>query len=838
MPYTPSIPALGEDESPLRLFSDCRKEILTQFIKLKGVIDETENILESYERFTENENALVGLSQGRNSNGDGQMDHIHQLKDIHQFREVVSGITTMLQRDSMKVVFVGHTSNGKSTVINSMLGQKVLPTGIGHTTSCFCSVTGTDQEPYILLGEEDLNKTNGRNGRQSNGVGLGKGNERASETRLPITTVKTVANALCSPEATSENAYQFVRVFWDKSKCNLLGDGVMLVDTPGLDIDENYDSWIDKFCMDADVFVLVANGESTIKHTEMNFFTKVAEKLSRPNVFILFNRWDGSDMEDDISGVKAQHIDRTRQFFKKELQLQPDILDKRVFFVSSKEVLMHRTKPGKSVVKETNPLPLDRYKEFERFEREFEQCISLAAIRTKFEGHVVRGTDIVVTLSEWVKKVTWTAKMQRRECLTRLSDRKNHIETLDNQKEAAFGRCETLVQNMTTEIFKLFDTELKTLLDAQLSAIVMGFDYAIFRPNNTAVYKRRLIEYMSTEMSSELEARCAATLNKRYTRALRDMEDEMNGMVENLGLQIGGGRDGTHFNNLKNREAGCSGYSGSGMSKSSMSAFPGVSEECDDGEEFITSPPGITPIFGSVFSGALIDGFKEDIDFVFSLGWRSLGPRLLGYSKYRAVDSLLPLARTSSANVDGGRPESTPSPHSTKDQSADYTTMGRLGAIMAMVPMVSSITPHTSSIITIVTLGVTVLSKPSVWRAAAVAVGAYTTLYTVEFLTYTNAAREKKLKRQLVEYAYDHYYGNAQFSTMSVTAQYKHGAVMVLDDLKCQINEYKGMMWKEKGVLERAVGTLAKLVHGGESVEAHANEIGEAYEAYRQQYIL
>jgi mitofusin len=53
----------------------------------------------------------------------------------------------------MKVVFTGHTSNGKSTVINSMLGDIVLPMGIGHTTHCFCSVQGTDGETYMMIGD-------------------------------------------------------------------------------------------------------------------------------------------------------------------------------------------------------------------------------------------------------------------------------------------------------------------------------------------------------------------------------------------------------------------------------------------------------------------------------------------------------------------------------------------------------------------------------------------------------------------------------------------------------------------------------------------------------------
>ena len=52
----------------------------------------------------------------------------------------VAGIREVLERDHMKVAFFGRTSNGKSTAINSLLGDKILPTGIGHTTSCFLQV--------------------------------------------------------------------------------------------------------------------------------------------------------------------------------------------------------------------------------------------------------------------------------------------------------------------------------------------------------------------------------------------------------------------------------------------------------------------------------------------------------------------------------------------------------------------------------------------------------------------------------------------------------------------------------------------------------------------------
>ena len=103
--------------------------------------------------------------------------------------------------------------------------------------------------------------------------------------------------------------------------------------SPGIDVSPDLDSWIDNYCLDADVFVLVANAESTLMVTvsqyklilaiafencwkkslkfhqlvhnvillqEKKFFTKVNQKLSRPNIFILNNRWDASASEPEF----------------------------------------------------------------------------------------------------------------------------------------------------------------------------------------------------------------------------------------------------------------------------------------------------------------------------------------------------------------------------------------------------------------------------------------------------------------------------------------------------------------------------------------------------------
>ena len=139
-----------------------------------------------------------------------------------------------------QVVFFGRTSNGKSTAINALLGERILPTGIGHTTSCFLQVEGAVENDAYLLTED-------------------------SEEKKSVQTLGQLGNALCSEKLAPNSK---VRIVWPKDRCKMLEEEVVLIDSPGIDVESDLDEWIDKFCLDSDVFVLVANAESTIMLTE------------------------------------------------------------------------------------------------------------------------------------------------------------------------------------------------------------------------------------------------------------------------------------------------------------------------------------------------------------------------------------------------------------------------------------------------------------------------------------------------------------------------------------------------------------------------------------------
>ena len=51
---------------------------------------------------------------------------------IAEHRSKITIIRDVVARKEVKVVFFGRTSSGKSSAINALLGNKVLPTGLGY----------------------------------------------------------------------------------------------------------------------------------------------------------------------------------------------------------------------------------------------------------------------------------------------------------------------------------------------------------------------------------------------------------------------------------------------------------------------------------------------------------------------------------------------------------------------------------------------------------------------------------------------------------------------------------------------------------------------------------
>ncbi|KAM4575140.1 mitofusin-1b isoform 1-T1 [Fundulus diaphanus] len=741
--------------SPLKHFVVAKKKISDVFELLLNYVKETSDFVED-----------ISGNRGLES-----ITTADQKVEIQAYADKLAVIRDVLARRHMKVAFFGRTSNGKSTVINAMLRDRVLPSGIGHTTNCFLSVEGTDEDKAYL-------KTEG------------------SDEEKSIKTVNQLAHALHMDE--SLDAGCLVRVFWPKTKCALLRDDLVLVDSPGTDVTTQLDSWIDKFCLDADVFVLVANSESTLMNTEKHFFHKVNERLSKPNIFILNNRWDASANEPEyMEDVRKQHTDRCVNFLVEELK----VLDRaqapnHIFFVSAKEVLNSRMQRAQGMPETGGALAegfQERLKEFQSFERRFEECISQSAVKTKFEQHTIRAKQI----TEKVKTIMDTINIEAAEKrVAAMEDRDYQIDRLEFVK----NQLNLLIEEIKKKIKAISeDVESKVSIAMgeeinRLHVIVDEF-HADFHPSPQVlkVYKSELLAHVEEGMGKNLAFRCSNAINA-------SVQTSQQYMIESM-----------------------------------VPLLPSTAQS----QVHMLVPNRTFDLSYDLNCAAICSDFQENIEFQFSLGWKALVHRYLGsvnaQKALKLVDpnyqvpaensrSVVPVAQTPSS----GPPSLAAAP------SNDTALMTQEDLMIAMATNLASITSRTS--MSVIVVG-GVVWKTVGWRLIALSASLYGLLYLYERLTWTTKAKERTLKRQFVEFASDKLQLIVSFTSANCSHQVQQEMATTFARLCQQVDQTQKDLEENIRQLTANIDELETVQSRSKVLRHKATELEKQLEEFTSQYL-
>ncbi|VDH94543.1 mitofusin, partial [Mytilus galloprovincialis] len=590
-----------------------------------------------------------------------------EYKVIHPFLEMVKGIIEKLNRDHMKVVFFGRTSNGKSTVINAMLRNSILPSGIGHTTHCFLQVEGTEASEGFLLTDD-------------------------SEDPKSISSIKQLASALSTMKL-KENS--LIRIVWPNDKCRLLKEDVVFVDSPGIDITPDLDSWIDQFCLDADVFVLVGNAESTLMQTEKNFFHKVSSRLSKPNIFILQNRWDLSVDEEDAYEVKEQHYTRNTHFLTDELKVADKQEAKnRIFFISAKEALISRLHEDSKKSIPTGSLQkkfAERLSAFENFETAFEVCISRSAVQTKFQTHSERGKKIIADLKKIMMRTHTDCSKACEDQFHKRKETIDELSYLDKQLDLLTEEMKQKIENTVEKVEKhvsfVLNEEIK-----QLSALVDDFCTS-FHPDNLvmSVYKKELHNHIEEGLGRNVQQRCSSEVHQQVENTQKEITDRLAALLKD--------EERAQLNNAL----------------SPCNFEMSYKLDCRN----------------------LCSEFEEDIQFRFSLGISSLMHRFLGTKRMK--------------HTLGGGQNYIPRPvNSSTVMSHESDLYQHINEVlMSVTTSYAIITPRS-------TMGGIVAGlvlKVTGWKVVVAVGSLYCVLYLYEWLSWTNKSMERRFKSQFVEYA-------------------------------------------------------------------------------------
>ncbi|MEN2500849.1 MAG: Mitofusin-1, partial [Marteilia pararefringens] len=244
-----------------------------------------------------------------------------QLDNLNLVRDDFKILMKKLQREmkslsvnKIKVSCFGRTSNGKSTLMNAILSKELIPTGLGQTTSCFISIEGTDSDELSAV----------------------LTTEGGEEIECDIKSIHDLSSAF-SDSKTSFGS--IIRIKYPKKLCPLLDSDIILYDSPGIDDSDVSDYYIKKYCLDSDIFFYVCNSESSLMKIEKDFFLSVYRKIAKPNIFVLFNRWDQCIDSKDSELLVKQHREKISELQYQLKRADASNLDNMIYFISSKHSL-------------------------------------------------------------------------------------------------------------------------------------------------------------------------------------------------------------------------------------------------------------------------------------------------------------------------------------------------------------------------------------------------------------------------------------------------------------------------------------------------------------------
>lgn len=232
----------------------------------------------------------------------------------------IRALADRTESGKFSVVMLGAFSTGKTTLLDALLGQPLLPQGVHPCTAVLTEVRWGDSNEVVVHTTEgqrtvDLDAFRAwyhlEGGEVTNGAG-----DRFEHVEKATVSVQTP----------------------------LLSQGVTLVDTPGLDDDPVRTARTLDALTHADAVIFVTAAPRCLGHLERSLLTEHVGPLGLENLFLAVTMVDLlEDLSDDPSAARAAVESRCRQVFSPYTQVDgKDRFDDRAFLLDGRGALQAR----------------------------------------------------------------------------------------------------------------------------------------------------------------------------------------------------------------------------------------------------------------------------------------------------------------------------------------------------------------------------------------------------------------------------------------------------------------------------------------------------------------
>lgn len=228
--------------------------------------------------------------------------------DVVTCRDTLTRLRDRVEADTFKVMIVGEFKRGKSTFINALLGEQVLPMHSLPCTAVINEVKFSEKKRAVLhpmAGAESLDPV-----------------EISVESLVDYVTIRDGESRSTSPYARAE-------VFWPLPLCE---NRVEIIDSPGLNEAPEREIITLGYLDQADAMVVVMLATSPVSLNEQAFLDVQVTARGHDDAFYIFNR---------INDIDAEELEDAKRGIRNRLSPY-SVRENRIFFVDAKTALRSR----------------------------------------------------------------------------------------------------------------------------------------------------------------------------------------------------------------------------------------------------------------------------------------------------------------------------------------------------------------------------------------------------------------------------------------------------------------------------------------------------------------
>ncbi|MEH2192649.1 MAG: dynamin family protein [Nostoc sp.] len=456
-----------------------------------------------YEAFQEKQNVLADLIKR----------HLNLIRSLNmtQSEKSLQQLETLVQSESFKVLVLGEFKRGKSTFINALLGEEVLPAYARPCTAIINEVKWGNTRRALLHPTKS------------------EENSITEPQEIPVNQIEEYVIIKDDVSEINSNPYEKVELFWPLELCR---NGVEIIDSPGLNEHDTRQKVTMEYLSSVDAILFVLSCEALASKSEMDVIDNTLIPTGHEDIFFICNRFNM---------IRAREKDSIKQHGINKLAPKTKRGAERVFFISALDGLEGRLEDDYERVENSGLLLVE--KELEKF---------LATERGNIK--ILRpAAELQKTIYEARAVIPQREAMLRTDFKTleaRYEDAQEPLRRLQIQREQIVKRISNFLEDIKQTISAECSSFYRRLADKVVTEWVKTLEVKtpiILTKSQIEKLIREVTEHLSLKMENELLAWQNEILQplvssrlERLTQEVDERANEFVNQLDSLRIQVAG----------------------------------------------------------------------------------------------------------------------------------------------------------------------------------------------------------------------------------------------------------------------------------------------------------